>query len=69
MVEMNETFIEEWLDSPQTSLYYALQVMSNIQDKSSAYALLDEVEIDDYISSLFTETPIEPNTMQCDCQE
>ena len=69
MVEMNEAFIEEWLDSPQTSLYYALQVMSNIQDKSSAYALLDEVEIDDYISSLFTETPIEPNTMQCDCQE
>lgn len=70
MVEMNEAFVEDWLDSPQTSLYYALQVMSNIQDKSSAYALLDEKEIDDYIADLFlNETPTESNTMQCDCQE
>ena len=29
-------------ESPQTSLYYALQVMGDVQDKSDAYAALDE---------------------------
>ena len=35
---MDDSFIEEWLDSPQTSLYYSLQVMGDVQDKSDAYA-------------------------------
>jgi hypothetical protein len=42
VVTYDEDFIEEWLDSPQTSLYYSLQVMGDVQDKSSAYAALDE---------------------------
>ena len=66
MVTMDEAFIEEWLESPQTSLYYSLQVMGDVQDKSSAYAALDEKDIDDYLANLFEESELEP---QCDCQE
>ena len=62
MVTMNESFIEEWLESPQTSLYYSLQVMGDVQDKSSAYAALDETEVNDYLQDLLKEP-------QCDCQE
>ena len=62
MVIMDESFIEEWLESPQTSLYYSLQVMGDVQDKSSAYAALDETEVNDYLEDLLKEP-------QCDCQE
>jgi hypothetical protein len=64
MVTYDEDFIAEWLRSPQTSLYYSLQVMGDVQDKSDAYAALSESEVDDYLSHLL-EQP-EP---QCDCQE
>jgi hypothetical protein len=66
MTIMNEDFIEEWLRSPQTSLYYSLQVMGDVQDKSNAYAALEESEVDDYLASLFEESELEP---QCDCAE
>ena len=59
---MDENFIEEWLDSPQTSLYYSLQVMGDVQDKSDAYAALKDVDVDDYLSEILNEP-------QCDCQE
>ena len=62
MVTMDESFIEEWLQSPQTSLYYSLQVMGDVQDKSSAYAALDELEVNDYLEDLLKEP-------ECDCQE
>jgi hypothetical protein len=62
---MDNEFIEEWLRSPQTSLYYSLQVMGDVQDKSNAYAALDEADVDDYLSSLL-EPDKEP---QCDCAE
>ena len=62
MVTMDGDFIEEWLESPQTSLYYSLQVMGDVQDKSSAYAALDETEVNDYLEDLLKEP-------QCDCQE
>ena len=52
VVTYDEAFIQEWLDSPQTSLYYSLQVMGDTQDKSSAYAALDETEVDDYLSGI-----------------
>ena len=45
-------------------MYYSLQVMGDVQDKSDAYAALNEAEVDDYLSHLL-EAP-EP---QCDCQE
>ena len=65
MAIMDEEFIEEWLRSPQTSLYYSLQVMGDVQDKSNAYAALDETEVDDYLASLLNTTK-EP---ECDCAE
>jgi len=65
MVTYDEAFIEEWLESPQTSLYYSLQVMGDVQDKSDAYAALDEEDVNDYLNSLLEDTP-EP---QCDCAE
>ena len=66
MVTYDEAFIEEWLESPQTSLYYSLQVMGDVQDKSSAYAALDEEDVDTYLASLIYDEGTEP---QCDCQE
>ena len=44
VVQYNEEFILEWLASPQTSLYYSLQVMQNTQAKDDAMAALDGVE-------------------------
>ena len=64
VIEYDETFVEEWLDSPQTSLYYSLQVMGDVQDKSSAYAALDEDDVDSYLEGIINN---EPPT--CDCQE
>jgi hypothetical protein len=64
VVNYDEAFIEEWLDSPQTSLYYSLQVMGDVQDKSSAYAALDEAEVDDYLDSILNDP-----APQCNCGE
>ena len=41
VVVYDEDFILKWLDSPQTSLYYSLQVMQNTQAKDDALAALD----------------------------
>ena len=62
---MDDNFIDEWLESPQTSLYYSLQVMGDVQDKSDAYAALDESDVEDYLADLLGDTK-EP---QCDCAE
>ena len=63
VVTYDNAFIEEWLRSPQTSLYYSLQVMGDTQDKSDAYAALEKEDIDDYLASLLNNEP------ECDCQE
>ena len=63
MITYDEAFIEEWLESPQTSLYYSLQVMGDVQDKSDAYAALKDTDVDDYLDSLLNEE------LTCDCQE
>ena len=62
VVTYDNAFVQEWLDSPQTSLYYSLQVMGDVQDKSDAYAALDETDVNDYLEELIKEP-------QCDCQE
>lgn len=64
VITYDEAFIEEWLDSPQTSLYYSLQVMGDVQDKSSAYAALDEAEVDDYLEAILNDP-----APQCNCGE
>ena len=63
VVAYDEKFIEEWLDSPQTSLYYSLQVMGDVQDKSSAYAALDDTDVDDYLEGILNDE------LTCDCQQ
>jgi len=63
VVEYDNAFVQEWLDSPQTSLYYSLQVMGDVQDKTDAYAALDQTEVDDYLQDILNEP------VQCDCQE
>ncbi|AXF42081.1 ribonucleotide reductase class II [Synechococcus T7-like phage S-TIP37] len=68
VVTYDNAFIEEWLAGPQTSLYYSLQVMGDVQDKSSAYAALEETEVEDYLASLINGED-QTNDLQCDCQE
>ena len=66
MVTYDEAFIEEWLLSPQTSLYYALQVMSDTQDKTDAYAALEETSVEDYLADIMSN---KPDDISCDCQQ
>ena len=63
VVTYDREFVEEWLLSPQTSLYYSLQVMGDVQDKTDAYAALDQAEVDDYLQDILNEP------VTCDCQE
>ena len=42
VVTYDNDFIENWLLSPQTSMYYSLQVMQNTQAKDDAMAALDD---------------------------
>ena len=62
VVTYNEAFIEDWLESSQTSLYYSLQVMGDVQDKSDAYAALADTDVEDYLAGI-----LEPTS--CDCQQ
>ncbi|NDI17910.1 MAG: ribonucleotide reductase, partial [Verrucomicrobia bacterium] len=42
MVVYDRAFLRDWLESPQTSLYYSLQVLADVQRKDDAYAALDD---------------------------
>ena len=42
VVTYDEQFIEEWLHSPQTSIYYSLQVQPDTQRKDDVASLLDD---------------------------
>ena len=64
VVTYDRQFVEEWLISPQTSLYYSLQVMGDVQDKTDAYAALDQSEVDDYLQDILGN-----EALTCDCQE
>ena len=66
MVTYDEAFVDEWLRSPQTSLYYSLQVMGDVQDKSDAYAALDQSDVDQYLADIMSNKPDE---ISCDCQQ
>ena len=64
VVQYNEAFIQSWLYSPQTSLYYSLQVMQNTQAKDDAMAALDgdfsgifgfDQDTDDVIADMFND--------------
>jgi hypothetical protein len=64
VVTYDREFVEEWLLSPQTSLYYSLQVMGNVQDKTDAYAALDDGDVTDYLQDILNK-----EELTCDCQE
>ena len=68
VVTYDNEFVEEWLASPQTSLYYSLQVMSDVQDKTDAYAALDQSEVDDYLQDILSDKT-DDIPITCDCQE
>ena len=63
VVIYDESFIQSWLESPQTSLYYSLQVMQDTQAKDNALAALEgtdfnsmfgfDQETDDEIADMF----------------
>ena len=63
MVTYDNAFVEEWLASPQTSLYYSLQVMGDTQDKSNVYAALEDDDVDNYLEELLSNAP------DCNCGE
>ena len=42
IVTYDENFVRDWLESPQTSLYYALQVQPDTLRKDDAAAIMDE---------------------------
>ncbi len=63
VVTYDNAFVEEWLRSPQTSLYYSLQVMGDTQDKTDAYAALDAEDVENYLENILNEE------ITCDCQE
>ena len=63
VVAYDELFVNRWLSSPQTSLYYSLQVLPNGQDKSNILAALsDEDEVADLINQFSTDlfAPLTP---------
>jgi len=56
VVTYDQDFIQKWLISPQTSLYYSLQVMPDVLSKDDALAALDE-EFHEFFK--FDEDPLE----------
>ena len=54
VVQYDEDFIQSWLASPQTSLYYSLQVNQNTQAKDDAMVALDD-QFDFDFSDIFED--------------
>jgi hypothetical protein len=61
VVIYDEAFLKDWLDSPQTSLYYSLQVLPDTQRKDDAYAALD----DDFKSMFGLNKEAEQDSASC----
>jgi len=66
VVVYDEAFLRDWLASPQTSLYYSLQVLPDTQRKDDAYAALD----DDFKSmfGLDGESESDQSSAACDLE-
>ena len=59
VVQYDEDFIQSWLASPQTSLYYSLQVNQNTQAKDDAMVALDD-QFDFDFSDIDEDNDTEP---------
>jgi len=64
VVVYDEDFLRDWLASPQTSLYYSLQVLPDTQRKDDAYAALD----DDFKSMFGLDEEAEQSSAACDLE-
>ena len=64
VVIYDEAFLRDWLASPQTSLYYSLQVLPDTQRKDDAYAALD----DDFKSMFGLDEEAEQSSAACDLE-
>jgi hypothetical protein len=63
VVIYDRDFLKTWLESPQTSLYYSLQVLPDVQRKDDAYAALD----DDFKTMFgLDDNEAEGNAVSCD---
>ena len=63
VVIYDRQFLKDWLDSPQTSLYYSLQVLPDTQRKDDAFAALD----DDFKSMFgLDDNEVEGEGVACD---
>jgi len=61
IVNYDEAFLKDWLECPQTSLYYSLQVLPDTQRKDDAYAALD----DDFKSMFGLNEETEQDSASC----
>lgn len=61
VVIYDEAFLRSWLESPQTSLYYSLQVLPDTQRKDDAYAALD----DDFKSMFGLDEEADQDSASC----
>jgi hypothetical protein len=64
VVIYDEAFLKDWLASPQTSLYYSLQVLPDTQRKDDAYAALD----DDFKSMFGLDDEADQSSASCDLE-
>jgi len=64
VVVYDEAFLRDWLASPQTSLYYSLQVLPDTQRKDDAYAALD----DDFKSMFGLDEEADQSSAACDLE-
>lgn len=64
VVSYDEAFLKDWLESPQTSLYYSLQVLPDTQRKDDAFAALD----DDFKSMFGLNEEADQSSASCDLE-
>ena len=69
MVTYDDHFIENWLHSPQTSMYYALQVQPDTLRKDDPSSLLDEDEYKDIFNPVLFEEQLEDKEFCPVCAE
>ena len=67
MTTMDREFMSRWLNSPLKSLYYSLQVMSDTQDKTDAYAAISDVDVDAYLAGILEKVGIVEGDSAPDC--
>ena len=60
VITYTDHFVDQWLASPQTSMYYSLQVMQNTQAKDDAMVALDD-QFDFDFSDINETDESEPN--------